>query len=356
MQAGYRVIFRVFQCLLLGWFCLSYRPVEAGQSFSLQASSPADVIAAVNALRQANGLSPYKTNSALMAAAQAHSEYQAQIGSWTHSGTGGSTPRSRAVAAGYGGGVTVYVSENVATGTDMSAQEAVQIWQGDGVHLNTMLSSQYQDAGAGVASEGNVVYFTLDVGNVAGSSAGEPAAGPTATSVPGGSSTQAPEPTPAPGQVVQPILVATPLVDGSIVHEVAEGQVLITIAEAYQISLQDLLALNNMTTKTVIYPGERLIIRLAQVTPTQTPAPPTATVFPTPTSAPTRTPTPTMLPPPESPQPTEIPPQGEASTGSASSKPLGTAITSDPLLVIIVVLIAVGIGLVVAGSILRRRT
>lgn len=165
------------------------------------------------------------------------------------------------------------------------------------------------------------------------------------------SSVQTQSATPAPGQVDQPILVATPLEDGSIIHVVAEGQVLITIAEAYQISLQDLLTLNNMTAKTVIYPGERLIILLAQVTPTQTPEPPTATLFPTPTSAPTRTSTPTVLPPPTSPPPLESAPQREADAQTSQ-----TGISSDPLLLLIVVLIILGISLVVAGSILRRRT
>jgi LysM repeat protein len=160
---------------------------------------------------------------------------------------------------------------------------------------------------------------------------------------------QAPEQTPTPDPDVQPILVATPLEDGSIVHVVAEGQVLIMIAEAYQITLQELLSLNNMTMKSVIYPGERLIIRLAQVTPTQTPGPPTATLFPTPTSAPTRTPTP------ESPQPSATASLGNAPADKTGSMATGAA-ASDPLLILIMVLIILGIGLVIAGSILRRHT
>lgn len=73
-----------------------------------------DVLAAVNALRANNGLPPLVANSSLMASAQAHSEYQAFLGTWTHEGAGGSTPKSRAIAAGYGGGATVFISENVA--------------------------------------------------------------------------------------------------------------------------------------------------------------------------------------------------------------------------------------------------
>jgi LysM repeat protein len=160
---------------------------------------------------------------------------------------------------------------------------------------------------------------------------------------------QAPEQTPTPDPDVQPILVATPLEDGSIVHVVAEGQVLITIAEAYQITLQELLTLNHMTMKSVIYPGERLIIRLAQVTPTQTPGTPTATLFPTPTSAPTRTPTPESLQPSATASPENAPAD---KTGSMAKG----EVASDPLLILIMVLIILGIGLVIAGSILRRRT
>jgi LysM repeat protein len=171
---------------------------------------------------------------------------------------------------------------------------------------------------------------------------------PISTAAPGSAPTQ----TPVSGQVVQPIVAATPLEDGSIIHVVAEGQVLITIAEAYQVSLKDLLTLNNMTSKTIIYPGERLIIRLAQVTPTQTPKLPTATLFPTPTSAPTRT----LTNPPTMTQPSESALTDETSGGNVGSPDARADITSDPLLVIIMVLIAIGIGLVVTGSILRRRT
>lgn len=66
----------------------------------------------------------FYVNKALMASAQAHSDYQAEIGQVTHSGQGGSRPRDRAIAFGYGGGATVYVSENIAGGMNMSAAEA----------------------------------------------------------------------------------------------------------------------------------------------------------------------------------------------------------------------------------------
>jgi LysM repeat protein len=92
-----------------------------------------------------------------------------------------------------------------------------------------------------------------------------------------------------------PILPATvtPQADGSIIHIVRENETLINIALAYNLPLKDLLELNNLTTQSVIFPGEKLIIRkaftptpTAAITDTPTPRPAT------PTRRPTRTPTP----------------------------------------------------------------
>jgi LysM repeat protein len=218
----------------------------------------------VNALRAASGLQPYKANSSLMAAAQSHSEYQADTGNTSHTGKGGSRPRDRAVAWGYGGGAAVYVSENIATGTGMSAAEAVAIWQGDGVHLNTMLSSSYRDAGVGAAEAGGVVYYTLDVGYVGDDEGQPPAAPPSQGGNPG--STQAPSGTPV--AVVIPVVAATPLPDGSIIHEVQPGQALWNISTIYQVGLPFILTLNGISEDTVIYPGDKLIIRPPDATPT----------------------------------------------------------------------------------------
>ena len=127
-------------------------PVQSTRAAADQAkvASASELIQLVNQLRAANSLPAYRVNNALMAAAQAHSDFQAETGTTSHTGKGGSRPRDRAVAYGYGGGATVYVSENIATGTSLSAGEALGWWQGDSLHLNTMLSTSYRDAGAGV--------------------------------------------------------------------------------------------------------------------------------------------------------------------------------------------------------------
>ncbi|MEW5868397.1 MAG: LysM peptidoglycan-binding domain-containing protein [Chloroflexota bacterium] len=76
--------------------------------------------------------------------------------------------------------------------------------------------------------------------------------------------------------------VATPNPDGSIIHEVKFGQTLWDIAMAYQVTLRTLYTLNNLDEKSVIIPGQKLILREAGAftpapTDTSDPGQPTAT-------------------------------------------------------------------------------
>ena len=151
-------------------------------------------------------------NGILMSIAQGHSDYQAAIGQVTHTGAGGTRPRDRAAAAGYGGGATFFISENIAGGTDLSVDEVISMWLGDDPHTQTMLGANYKDIGAGVAVSNGFVYYTIDVGYVAGSGNYSPPCCHIHT--PGG-------PTPIPIYMVQ---TATPNPDGSIVHTVLSGQ------------------------------------------------------------------------------------------------------------------------------------
>jgi len=90
------------------------------------------------------------------------------------------------------------------------------------------------------------------------------------------------------------IILSTPAPDGSISHTVQEGEFLINIAEAYGITLDELLALNSLTAESVIQPGQVLVIR--QATSPQ-PALTSGTVLvPTATLRPSLTPLPTLTP------------------------------------------------------------
>lgn len=244
-----------------------------------QAGDPYSLIDAVNNLRANNGLPAYQENNILMSIAQAQTDYQAAIGECTHTAAGGTSPKQRAINAGYGGGATFFMSENYVCGNNLSVGEAISRWLQDAPHTQTMLGSGYQDVGAGVSVSGDYVYYTLDVAYVAGGVNYVPPA----TITPGG-------PTPIPIYLVQ---TATPNPDGSIVHVVRSGQVLIGIAKAYGVTVQQIMDLNYLTSDK-IYEGDKLIIRRAS-TPGPT-ATSTGTSTPTkaatPTHKPTRTPTP----------------------------------------------------------------
>jgi len=98
-------------------------------------------------------------------------------------------------------------------------------------------------------------------------------------------STVTPSPTPRP---LTPIEKLTPAKDGKYYHTVQSGQTLYWIANLYNIKFADLLTWNNLTTASVIQPGQKLLL---QVTP-----PPTATPTPGPaTATSTATPIPPTL-------------------------------------------------------------
>lgn len=226
-------------------------------------SSPYDVIALVNQVRAANGLAPFAVNGALMAAAQGHSEYQASIHTVSHTGAGGSNVKSRVLAAGYGGGADVSAVENIYGGSKATAQQAVTWWQGDSLHLSTLLSTRHYEAGAGVATDGNTVYYTLDVGSVVGGTPSNSGAASTA-----GSTAGAPAAT---SLSFVPMELATPMPDGSVVHTVQAGQTLWAIAANYKVGLAEVLRINGFGNNTWIYPGQKIIIRPAGTIPSPTP-------------------------------------------------------------------------------------
>lgn len=174
--------------------------------------------------------------------------------------------------------------------------------------------------------------------------------GSTSPTVATGSPTTTSGSTPTPDIVVQ---VATPDADGSIKHEVRAGETLITIADAYGVSLFDLLDLNGMNTDSVIFPGEELVIRAGfTATPTSSPTiTATKTIVPTSTRRPTRTPFP---------QTERARDSGVAEKTQPVLTPSVTPEQPAPdrvgsvLLAVIAVLGVGGVVLVVVGSVLRR--
>jgi uncharacterized protein YkwD len=253
-------------------------------------SAPSEVIDAVNDLRSSHGLPPYNPNSTLMTIAQAQAEYNLSIGTISHTSADGLRPFQRALQSGYAvaGDLNLggFFSENITAGIGMTASDAVTQWTQDDPHLNTMISTNLEDIGAGVAVSGNTFYYVIDCGLSTG---GAPA-----------------EFTPPPSYIHPKITVVpnTPNADGSITYIVQSGDTLLGIAIAYNISLDKLLGLNGLTSKSVIYTGQKILI-LAAFTPTPTLPTLTPTGLPTITPWPTSylTMTRTLIPPTATPSP-----------------------------------------------------
>jgi len=264
---------------LLGLFFTAPAPVQA------QSGTPWEVLAEINGYRAANGLPPLVENQALNLAAQNHVNWMAATGEYGHIGEGGSTYTDRALAAGYGDGSNIRVTENWARGPKLTPSGAVyDMWAPSAVHNSQMLTTTYNEFGAGVAldQDGMTVYVVV-FGLVIGGDVPALPKQPTA-------STSGPTSTPAP--LVQPITTADPNPDGSIVHVVKYGQTLSAIAKAYEIPLTELLSQNYLTEESVIYPEEELLIAPAKAeTEKPTSTPPEKEAASTPTAQPSLTPT-----------------------------------------------------------------
>ncbi|MCZ7546554.1 MAG: CAP domain-containing protein [Anaerolineae bacterium] len=274
--------------------CLGVLPRAAG------AQDPAgQILALVNQVRADADQPPLRWNAALAAAAQAHTDWRTQTGRISHTGAGGSTPRDRAIAAGYGGGASVDVAENIVEGGLMTVEAAIRWWRNSPVHYNTMTSPYYDEAGVGYTiTEDGYKRYTLVVGHVGA----RPAAGSGSEGqAQGGGRAAGPPPTPA----ILPVAVAAANPDGSIIHTVERGQALWTIAAVYSVDLGALLAINGLEEGAYIQPGDMVIVRPAD-TPTPTP-PPTATPLPPPSPTPTAAPTEVAVLPSPTPSPTPDP-------------------------------------------------
>jgi uncharacterized protein YkwD len=111
---------------------LSTYPAQA------QGDEAAWLLAQINALRQRNGQVLLTVNASLISSASAHSIYLAtHTYIDPHREANGSTPATRALAAGYPGRL---VGENVVGGTGANVQWAFSWWMQSPIHLHNMLA------------------------------------------------------------------------------------------------------------------------------------------------------------------------------------------------------------------------
>lgn len=243
-----RIIFIGLLLFLSG----SLRNVSITQA---QAGPQANIFNLVNQLRASYGLPPFIWDNSLAVAAQNQANYMATNNIYSHVGEAGSSPASRAIAAGYPG----HANENIVGGTNLTPSQGVTWWKNSPIHFNTMISDRYVHAGVGFSQGHDQNFYALVVGYP---------------------SDEAPDPVARNEQgeafaPVAPIQLAAPREDGSIVHTVGPGQSFWAIAARYEISLDQLYLYNNLNENSVINPGDELIIRLAEgQLPPPTPTPP----------------------------------------------------------------------------------
>ncbi len=231
-----------------------------GHTASLQAQSASEIVSQVNAFRASLGLPPFTYNPQLAVAAQQQAQYIADTNIYSHTGYGGSSPQSRANAAGYNGVAT----ENIVGGSRMTPRQGLIWWQNSSVHYATITSANYTEIGGGFARgtvEQNIYAIVV----------GRPSTAPPPTNRSANGGTAA---APAPPPIRAPrFIMSAPNEDGSIIHEVKAGQALWTIAAYYEVEIPYLLRINNLKENDFVNPGDQIVVQLAEGVPTPTPLP-----------------------------------------------------------------------------------
>ncbi len=206
-----------------------------------------DLIAAMNVLRMSYGNAPLIEDPIVNAVAQTTAEIMAagQL-SW-HIGN----VKGRLTAAGYGGGRTVFATENFAIGSDSVTIDEIMVMWADYEHMRPATTTHYCHVGAGTATASNgMTYFVLQAAYISE----QPCEG------------QSPMPTLRPGETpvaygpITPVELVEPDEDGNYLHIVKPGQSFWSIAVAYGVTIKDILRWNNLPEKYVLRTGDKLLI------------------------------------------------------------------------------------------------
>ncbi len=128
--------------------------------------STQSLVDAVNAFRTSKGLPAYKISPLIGQAAQSHANWMASSGQVQHVDAQGKRPFQRVLDTGYplAGDLSAggFCAENIFAGVNATVQDAMTMWQGDDAHLNTMLSPNLTEIGAGIALSGATLVYCID--------------------------------------------------------------------------------------------------------------------------------------------------------------------------------------------------
>jgi LysM repeat protein len=217
-------------------------------------TSAYELILAMNTLRVSYGLPALIEDPIVNAVAQSTAATMAANNMSWHIGD----VRGRLAGSGYGGGATVWATENFAvSGGGWGIDEIMAAWA-DPDHMRPAVNPAYCHVGAGIAQASNGrIYYVLQAAYVAGQECGS-----TSPSSPGGAAQPGTVPNAVPGvsQLIIPVKIATPDAEGKTFHEVQAGQSFWSIAIAYQITIRDLEVWNNLSRDIPLKAGQRLFI------------------------------------------------------------------------------------------------
>jgi len=253
----------ILLCLLLLSLGIG-TPIQATEAKNdlapLQSVSAYELIAAMNVLRMSNGLPALIEHPIINAVAQGTAQIMADgLLSW-HIGD----VKGRLAAAGYGGGGTVFATENFAVAGDSATIDQIMLMWDDYDHMRPATQPYYCHVGAGTAKASNgMTYFILQAAYVSGVPC---------EAVPPGSVTPIPGQTPIVPGIITPVKLVEPDENGNYLHIVMPGQSFWAIAVAYGVTIKDILLWNNLPESYVLQAGDELLIAgpnsRALVTPT----------------------------------------------------------------------------------------
>jgi LysM repeat protein len=205
-----------------------------------------DLIAAMNILRMSYGYAPLIEDPIINAVAQSTAQVMADgLLSWHIGNVGG-----RLAGAGYGGGKTVFATENFAIAGDGATIDQIMLMWADFEHMRPAASPNYCHVGAGTAKASNgMTYFILQAAYISGEAC---QSNPVGTPLPGQ--------TPGNYGLITPVELVEPDADGNYLHTVKPGQSFWSIAVAYGVTIKDILLWNNLSESYVLQSGDKLMI------------------------------------------------------------------------------------------------
>ena len=268
----------------------------------------------INKAREQVGLPPYRYNEALSNASKRHTNDMAFQRFWGHTGSDGSRPAERQLAAGYTGG---YGGEATAWGFEYPSG-AVGFWLESKSHRPLILNPNADEVGVAFTydeTSGSIYYWTAEFGRADGGYAYPffDTLAPTPVPQQAANPTTAPQPTPQ----QTPIVVVTP---DAIEPTATVETVVVPTATPEPTELPD----PTQTPLTVVESGT-----LPTLTPEPATLEPTATPLPTETPTPAETATATATPP-ALPTNTPLP----TATPTDTPTPAPTATPTQPVIII----------------------